>query len=593
MAYSSPFYHASKCKAAARGKAYGDLGFRDDSVLKWLYRKIAYVNASVYNEKNGGSGTLSTPTAGGLDGAGVYTSGKQSGDGVHIPKPTIDSVVISTEGDLGSILKCELKFIVFGLGQLNANQHFFDLGAELTVNYGWEDLGSGYGSHGQFKGTIYNFAYSVRSGGGFDCSVSAMSKGISALAGSIKASSAPESTYQDPLGNTIPTTDLLTTITGYVKAAEKVASNNTGADDIGMIEIAETSETKESGGKASSKKGQAEKKYFVSLKKIVELIQSKVLKAAGGDQMAKFKIVCDGDTTKGPIPSDASLLVSANPLECVFPGYGTYGATKYDFNASGFAGQFKGNDLSVIMIGVDWLTDMINKLGGKTDDRSRSADVSISQFLKNIFDMIYQNSGTRFQLSCAQDITDPDGKTFLVVDVNYIDTTVGALSLAAVTNGGFCRTLSLASKVPSEMQAAAYVGNKSTLTGTSSDIGKATGKSTVPDWGSITTDLDSAKKAIDKGGVNETYVNQLRSTLRAAFIFNGDGKDNHAPLFPLSLSATVDGIEGFQFGDAVTTNYMPSQYIGNVAFAVTKVTHNISGGDWTTSVDTVCRLLPK
>lgn len=600
MAYISPFYHTSNSPVSSRAGAYGDTGFRNDNILKWLYRKIAYVTAEAYNEKNGRSSSLYPPTGGGIDVGGVYTAG--GSDGRRIPVPTIESATISTEGDLGSILKCELKFTVFGLKQLDACSTFFDPGAILTVDFGWSVSGGYGGPPESFRGTIYNFTYSVRQGGGFDCTTYAMSAATNALAVTAKASSGGDGSYKDPLDNDVPANDVMGVIEKYVteNKTAKIATNTTGTNEVGMIEIAETYEPKESapasGGSstaaaAKAAKGTAQAQFYISLRKVVEVIRDKVLKKGGGPQMAKFKIVCDKTVTKGSIPTSATDLVSANPLECVFPGFGDYGASsKYDFSSSTLASEFKSNDLSAIMINTTWLSDTFKKLGMKTGDRSRSADPSVSQFLKNIFDMIYQNSGTRFQLSCVQDITDKTGQTFIITDINYVPTQVSPLVLTAVTNGGFCRSLSLSAKVPSEMQAAAYVGNKSTAAGTSGEIGKATGRSNPPTYSTATADLASAKNSVEKSGFNENVINQLRSALRGIFI-TSPGKD-HGPLYPLSLSATMDGVWGFAFGDAVTTNYLPSQYRGSVAFAVTKVTHQVGGGDWTTTIDTVCRLLP-
>ena len=63
--------------------------------------------------------------------------------------------------------------------------------------------------------------------------------------------------------------------------------------------------------------------------------------------------------------------------------------------------------------------------------------------------------------------------------------------------------------------------------------------------------------------------------------------------FPLNFSATIDGIEGFVFGNVITTNYLPAVYqTTKLAFTVTKVEHLIANNDWTTILSTVCRLLP-
>jgi hypothetical protein len=63
--------------------------------------------------------------------------------------------------------------------------------------------------------------------------------------------------------------------------------------------------------------------------------------------------------------------------------------------------------------------------------------------------------------------------------------------------------------------------------------------------------------------------------------------------FPIDFSCTLDGIEGFVFGNAITTNYLPTIYKkSKVIFTVVRVEHNISGNDWTTTLGTACRIQP-
>ena len=71
---------------------------------------------------------------------------------------------------------------------------------------------------------------------------------------------------------------------------------------------------------------------------------------------------------------------------------------------------------------------------------------------------------------------------------------------------------------------------------------------------------------------------------------NQGDKWNANPSIPLNLSVTLDGINGFRFGDVVTTDYMLPRYEDTVVFTVTKVNHTISGQDWTTQIETVCRM---
>ena len=63
--------------------------------------------------------------------------------------------------------------------------------------------------------------------------------------------------------------------------------------------------------------------------------------------------------------------------------------------------------------------------------------------------------------------------------------------------------------------------------------------------------------------------------------------------WPLKLDITLDGIYGFEFGNLITSTYLPNQYQGTglkPVFSVTKITHKIQGNDWETSLDSVCTL---
>jgi hypothetical protein len=56
------------------------------------------------------------------------------------------------------------------------------------------------------------------------------------------------------------------------------------------------------------------------------------------------------------------------------------------------------------------------------------------------------------------------------------------------------------------------------------------------------------------------------------------------------LSITIDGIEGLQFGNIITIDYLPDIYRKNSAFAITSISHDISKEGWTTAIDTQFRI---
>jgi len=66
-------------------------------------------------------------------------------------------------------------------------------------------------------------------------------------------------------------------------------------------------------------------------------------------------------------------------------------------------------------------------------------------------------------------------------------------------------------------------------------------------------------------------------------------------MLPLKFGVTIDGINGFKFGDTIATTYIPKKYKTDIGgfkavFTVTKVNHSIQNNDWTTTLETVCRL---
>ena len=61
-------------------------------------------------------------------------------------------------------------------------------------------------------------------------------------------------------------------------------------------------------------------------------------------------------------------------------------------------------------------------------------------------------------------------------------------------------------------------------------------------------------------------------------------------LYPINLALTLDGISGFQWGNAIHTEFIPKVYKDKVVFQVTAVDHKIDDGDWETSIETACRV---
>jgi len=63
-----------------------------------------------------------------------------------------------------------------------------------------------------------------------------------------------------------------------------------------------------------------------------------------------------------------------------------------------------------------------------------------------------------------------------------------------------------------------------------------------------------------------------------------------APIFPFSAEFTIDGINGFRYGDVLTFHALPAKYRVNTVFSVISVQHTVSSaGEWTTKVTCIMR----
>ena len=103
---------------------------------------------------------------------------------------------------------------------------------------------------------------------------------------------------------------------------------------------------------------------------------------------------------------------------------------------------------------------------------------------------------------------------------------------------------------------------------------------------------------IHDNGYSEEEIISARTNLKA-YVEGGQSASEKAEfrkdMYPLELSVTLDGINGIQFGNACTSDLVPSRYFTSkprVCFTVTKTSHTFAGNDWTTDVDTICRMEP-
>jgi hypothetical protein len=63
-----------------------------------------------------------------------------------------------------------------------------------------------------------------------------------------------------------------------------------------------------------------------------------------------------------------------------------------------------------------------------------------------------------------------------------------------------------------------------------------------------------------------------------------------APVIPFEAEFTIDGVNGFRYGDVVTFDGLPTRYKQNAVFSIMGITHTVgTDGQWTTTCRCIMR----
>ncbi len=196
----------------------GQKGFPEAERLQWSYGKTAYAVIQAGNVILGGSGErVMSDRKGNLT---LYDSTRNQ------PKfPLLQSVELSNEGTIGSLLKGSFSFIVYpdisstGFLMEKLENAFFKPGKEVTIKYGWSERRSKDANNGVITGIIYNFDWNVQGDLSISAKCSIVSKATIAIGVSGEQTNPDsEGTKTDPLGQPIPDGDMAGILEADVKA---------------------------------------------------------------------------------------------------------------------------------------------------------------------------------------------------------------------------------------------------------------------------------------------------------------------------------------------------------------------------------------
>jgi len=280
-------------------------------------------------------------------------------------------------------------------------------------------------------------------------------------------------------------------------------------------------------------------------------------------------------------------LKSAFPTEIIW-GPVDYGTLKIEaLGRPPYTKSAKWAAIGSVCLGVDYVRETWRKFFN--EEQTKYNEKNILGFLNELCKRINEASGDHWSwhATVIEDSNSCGGPgvsraVISVEDANYKDD-VGPFKFVASAGRPMIKTVSISCKPPGPITTAAFVaargGNQET------DVA-VSGQTPGPGPGAAITKLEEEAMSY---GINKQWEDAYRSalmSLRKSF----DGSWMKSALYPVDFSVTVDGVSGFEFGEAVSTNLLPSSYAGRMFFTITKISHSVNSATWETTINTAARL---
>ena len=386
----------------------------------------------------------------------------------------------------------------------------------------------------------------------------------------------------------------------------------------------------------------SDKIQYVSLALIVACINKYVL--SRGEK--KYEIKFDDKYSAIKYNYEKGKIWSPSPFELLFPysngtvensynkdettGKSSDWITCDSFSHSGFKidGSGKHGHPGGILFTVDLLRTVQAEFDNaakrektSTEDIGSDRDdgrIQLLPFFKRLFGVIRENSGGSWDLVMEKEDTDDDQKKnnvseIFIVNRNCpIEKVPSILTLDPINGKTGVREINIVSEIPKEMQARAMAGDvkdpnaetHKSSTQSSQDEGQpdAAGPDQEP-APSLEENLKELRGRLTTDEMSQDAVSAARGAIRDLVnaesrdqaLKDGEAIDPKNVPFPLKFTATMDGVDGFRFGDLVNSSYLPWRYRKTSGqrpvFSVTEYSHKISGNDWTTTINAIMRMV--
>ena len=586
----------------------------------------------------------------------------------------INSAEISSDGTYGSILRTTVNFTVFDRFQLDRYiDNFLRPGREIELEYGWTVNDNIKQNQGKIRGTVYNFNFSAKPDGSWDCTLNALGPSSMTYGFGLdqQGTTKPDADWIDsPKGKTLAeifktiidttekdeSSDVIVTAnckkrsisTSYHLLKPTSTINNTGFNEIysytfklplkveftwsfyGSVAIEALFGQLGYTAEVETEKILSKNSY-ITLRDLINLINLTIINSAKvsiplytfngfkEDGTISDEEICNAELNeflKGVGPSNFGKFAFSTQINGI-------GSPRVDFNiGESFTPQIIRGGMTtcqlpdLILFNVNYLYSTIqNILSNDTNLTGKK----IVTFLSNLFNELNTCTGGWISLIIKDSPIDPNthrSEYLSIRNENYIPTNItldDPLEFKAFTKGSVVRNLSVEASVPDAIQTEvatytragqSYVGSGDTAAEADSSLhALRTSLFNLNNnfMDNINNDEQQMQSSLSRwqnqvqGIYRKMFAITQGQTLAGNIVSQYNIGNLGTAIFPIKLKVTLDGIEGFQYGNSVTSNWLPKQYMDKdrkkkIYWTVVKIRHMIQNNDWSTELDTIYRV---
>ena len=369
---------------------------------------------------------------------------------------------------------------------------------------------------------------------------------------------------------------------------------------------------------------------YITLKALINFVNKFILPKAAAVVGKDVKIVFDREINTCKYYEN---LVSADPLAVFFPGQDDYRSFTWYGNLGSKKPKFFNPDnenpeayCTLIYISTTTIEEIITAM-------AKAETYTLAEFLSKISATIYYASGGAYDLKL---ITHPDFQnTLLYYDSNNVKSFSNvpkAFNVPMFANneiGTIVKDFSFNGKLPSDASNLAYVLNQDPGNISESEIAPflsymySATQTQRDEFGNDTVSHAQSPETLKKidqsyKDNNAKYLLDLTDPISGSIAIYGKNMDQSknqtalhtslqkyiqypkssledsvnlkAPVIPFDASFTIEGVNGFRYGDVLEFSGLPKRYTNNTVFGIIGINHSVSAeGEWTTGIQCIMR----